>query len=115
MRRPPRCTLFPYTTLFRSLHARRGCIGRELSLQDRLEARPAVARRGGRESKRLNSNHNDKYLMALFFLSDAATTEMYSLSLHDALPISPRPTRLHRPRTISPRSAGSAASRGSKR
>src|SRR2546429_7302443 len=33
-----------------------------------------------------------------FFFNDTATTEIYTLSLHDALPISaaPRPLRLHR-------------------
>src|SRR2546429_1669728 len=28
-----------------------------------------------------------------FFFNDTATTEIYTLSLHDALPISPRPSR----------------------
>src|SRR2546428_5777099 len=28
-----------------------------------------------------------------FFFNDTATTEIYTLSLHDALPISPHPTR----------------------
>src|SRR5215208_8000258 len=31
----------------------------------------------------------------LFFFNDTATTEIYTLSLHDALPISFRPTDLH--------------------
>src|SRR3712207_7055004 len=30
----------------------------------------------------------------LFFFNDTATTEIYTLSLHDALPISPGPERL---------------------
>src|SRR5256885_8137020 len=30
-------------------------------------------------------------LHTLFFFNDTATTEIYTLSLHDALPISPRP------------------------
>src|SRR5438034_9717550 len=29
------------------------------------------------------------YLVLIFFLNDTATTEIYTLSLHDALPISP--------------------------
>src|SRR5215204_7131040 len=38
------------------------------------------------------------YLLAcFFFFNDTATTEIYTLSLHDALPISPRPT-ITRPR-----------------
>src|SRR5256885_3602504 len=39
IRRPPRSTLFPYTTLFRSLHERRLNLtgdGRQLSGEDRL-------------------------------------------------------------------------------
>src|SRR5689334_24323479 len=30
----------------------------------------------------------------VFFFNDTATTEIYTLSLHDALPISPMPSRL---------------------
>src|SRR6266700_7143026 len=53
IRRPPRSTLFPYTTLFRSRNAdRRGA----------RRARPGTAavlhrRRGDRKSTRLNSSH----------------------------------------------------------
>src|SRR3989442_8327564 len=45
----------------------------------------------------------------IFFFNDTATTEIYTLSLHDPLPISPRspaaapPTRPPRPRTPGPR------------
>src|SRR2546427_2990842 len=34
---------------------------------------------------------------AFFFFNDTATTEIYTLSLHDALPISPSPRRCARP------------------
>src|SRR6266540_7413134 len=34
-----------------------------------------------------------------FFFNDTATTEIYTLSLHDALPISPRDDRLQLPPT----------------
>src|SRR5215831_20061285 len=50
IRRPPRSTLFPYTTLFRSPRAR--C---RLRVVHR-HRRPA-ARRGDRKSTRLNSSH----------------------------------------------------------
>src|ERR1051326_8233938 len=44
-----------------------------------------------RQSTRLNSTHNPFFLMPSFFFNDTATTEIYTLSLHDALPIySPR-------------------------
>src|SRR3990167_8466012 len=89
MRRPPRSTLFPSTTLFRSrddlrqgallarARAEREFAGRRLRLcQDR-------------KSTRLNSSHS-QISYAVFFFNDAATTEIYPLSLHDALPISRR-------------------------
>src|SRR6266436_7224068 len=39
------------------------------------------------------------YPSFFFFFNDTATTEIYTLSLHDALPISTRPRRSHRART----------------
>src|SRR5690242_21071956 len=58
IRRPPRSTLFPYTTLFRSLS-----LGRALGEEDdpavqvrALDAR-AAAVHGDRKSTRLNSSH----------------------------------------------------------
>src|SRR3712207_8220703 len=33
-------------------------------------------------------------MLLFFFFNDTATTEIYTLSLHDALPISPRPVGL---------------------
>src|SRR3989454_6118373 len=54
IRRPPRSTLFPYTTLFRS---DRGLPGDRLQLlrtEDRKEVDPAE---GDRKSTRLNSSH----------------------------------------------------------
>src|SRR3712207_7164387 len=43
------------------------------------------------------------YIFILFFVNDTAPTEIYTLSLHDALPISARP---------SPYSGGRSAGRG---
>src|SRR6266571_8408609 len=119
IRLPPRSTLFPYTTLFRSRRP----------AGDRDARRPA---RGGpgagqaeldRKSTRLNSSHmsisyavfcltkkirantisftffpeiipsiGNSFINTLkninhFFFNDTATTEIYTLSLHDALPI----------------------------
>src|SRR3712207_7725858 len=45
-------------------------------------------------------------LMSFFFFNDTATTEIYTLSLHDALPIS---TIVRPPRTRSPRSVTKCA------
>src|SRR6266704_3660316 len=127
IRRPPRSTLFPYTTLFRSN------LLRAATLFTRLTTGLALtdAHNGlDRKSTRLNSSHvsisyavfcltkkntidgagkqqpsereGKGYGFGLvrhakapgwcvcefFFFSDTATTEIYTLSLHDALPIS---------------------------
>src|SRR2546429_8984894 len=65
IRRPPRSTLFPYTTLFRSpLHALRQRRAEAEGFPHRrqgapLGARPGAGDRGGgdRKSTRLNSSH----------------------------------------------------------
>src|SRR5476649_3014023 len=49
IRRPPRSTLFPYTTLFRSASARRAC--------SRTNWSPRCCSRSDRKSTRLNSSH----------------------------------------------------------
>src|SRR3712207_791871 len=137
IRRPPRSTLFPYTTLFRSHDQTPG------TSPPCRTARPAPAGRRAqptasgpfmgaldpwhhvvpmattlaprttqdRKSTRLNSSHaNISYavfclkkkknirsnVLFFFFFNDTATTEIYTLSLHDALPIS-RPDPRHVP------------------
>src|SRR5690349_24065316 len=63
IRRPPRTTLFPYTTLFRSRFPGRRALGRPVPggrlprcLLRRSPARPLAGRRD-RKSTRLNSSH----------------------------------------------------------
>src|SRR5437660_12729207 len=63
IRRPPRSTLFPYTTLFRSVQAgpllrRRGLLG-AVRPEDRPEGTHQRLRQAGvdRKSTRLNSSH----------------------------------------------------------
>src|SRR5690554_4786101 len=120
MRRPPRSTLFPYTTLFRSSPTTRtavksGCAGTRPRAKcgwsttsprfrpagwpwarartTSCSLKPTCCRsfcdgmaRRDRKSTRLNSSHvRSSY--AVFCLNDAAPTALYSLSLHDALPI----------------------------
>src|SRR5215510_4027949 len=118
IRRPPRSTLFPYTTLFRSRVRARG----HDPLHERCRVSPARSR--DRKSTRLNSSHvaisyavfclkKKKHYaptvvcdyfagpshvlpmnstacffssLGFFFFNDTATTEIYTLSLHDALP-----------------------------
>src|SRR2546428_470290 len=123
IRRPPRSTLFPYTTLFRSLAVdRQGRFYTYDSKDNQIRAYDAngtFARRIGRggagpgedrhaegeenvndsilavfdmrdrKSTRLNTR-SDQNTEAGFFFNDPATTEIYTLSLHDALPISRR-------------------------
>src|SRR6185369_10721156 len=108
IRRPPRSTLFPYTTLFRSRDEER----------HQHESRPhapehhARAARSEEHTSELQSHLNLVCRLLLekkkniktfcFFFNDTATTEIYTLSLHDALPISRRgapPARVPSPRT----------------
>src|SRR2546421_7439749 len=70
IRRPPRSTLFPYTTLFRSIT---GQIEQELGLEapaeGLMELRPGAPGRSSidRKSTRLNSSH-DQISYAVFCL-----------------------------------------------
>src|ERR1051326_5067320 len=93
IRRPPRSTLFPYTTLFRSRLAHRE--RREVVVQHvrlpRLALELLDALRSEEHTSELQSTSFISY--AVFFFNDTATTEIYTLSLHDALPISSRPPR----------------------
>src|SRR5256885_10759849 len=62
IRRPPRSTLFPYTTLFRSLtillkYARVAGVCLDLLVDDELDLKEEVAEQGDRKSTRLNSSH----------------------------------------------------------
>src|SRR3989338_5471051 len=85
-RRPPRSTLFPYTTLFRSAQRRAGPEP-EVPRQDRKVVIRSIPHQGpDRKSTRLNSSHSS-ISYAVFFFNETATTEIYPLSLHDALPI----------------------------
>src|SRR4029078_597151 len=94
IRRPPRSTLFPYTTLFRSR-------GLETGVHRRVWHEHDSVGDEDRKSTRLNSSHQlisyagvcllNNICVArclTFFFNDTATTEIYTLSLHDALPIS---------------------------
>src|SRR3989338_8291692 len=88
IRRPPRSTLFPYTTLFRSVLLEGGAQLRRARLVQCLQIGEEAAAKEDRKSTRLNSSHSSTSY-AVFFFNDTATTEIYSLSLHDALPICP--------------------------
>src|SRR5256885_1132108 len=133
IRRPPRSTLFPYTTLFRSQCAD-VCAGRQQLMRQHAgrpafrprpdHAQPTLSRKASATSVmartgRVRSEEHTSELQSpcnlvcrlllekknstirgssslllilsisfLFFFNDTATTEIYTLSLHDALPIS---------------------------
>src|SRR6266571_4575490 len=132
IRRPPRSTLFPYTTLFRSSRGRprRSASRRPPSLPRRstrrseehtselqshvnlvcrlllekknnvpggavrdpprvLDSKPARKHLVGAHVQRCHVGRDRplRKLRAAFFFNDTATTEIYTLSLHDALPI----------------------------
>src|SRR3712207_215972 len=142
IRRPPRSTLFPYTTLFRSRLAQalspRRAQPRRIDLPDNATRRayrrppvrpiaralsPATIRpdRAGRTVARSEEHTSElqsrQYLVCrlllekkktctlisrTFFFNDTATTEIYTLSLHDALPISLSASALSQAGTASP-------------
>src|SRR5215475_6944257 len=121
IRRPPRSTLFPYTTLFRSRPATLRWSGRwrsdwlrprseehtsELQSRENLVCRLLLEKKKLIHRLQLQYNrdpHNKPsdaqlevpyvakvdlvVVLCFFFFNDTATTEIYTLSLHDALPI----------------------------
>src|SRR2546422_457497 len=132
IRRPPRSTLFPYTTLFRSpLHDGQVVVdpvmlfeplalalvpGQHLGLLLEYGLHIDIEIRNNRAAFPIRSEEHTSELQSrlhlvcrlllekkkhkhnilapplffsFFFFNDTATTEIYTLSLHDALPISP--------------------------
>src|SRR3990167_793615 len=87
IRRPPRSTLFPYTTLFRSQSHGLGWRPKNLCRPKSL-CRPRRLKRGRSEEHTSELQSQSNLVYRLFFFNDTATTEIYTLSLHDALPIS---------------------------
>src|SRR3990167_4756877 len=89
IRRPPRSTLFPYTTLFRSLFLVICILLVFNGLVIRVEL--VLTCRSEEHTSELQSQSNIVCRLLLeknvFFFNDTATTEIYTLSLHDALPI----------------------------
>src|ERR1043166_6883094 len=88
IRRPPRSTLFPYTTLFRSRASFLNGLACTEIFTERRRTRllKRLRQRSEEHTSELQSRFGISY--AVFFFNDTATTEIYSLSLHDALPIS---------------------------
>src|SRR6266487_4558586 len=117
-RRPPRSTLFPYTTLFRSAEKQQTAEGQRVGRDDPLPLGRSEEHTSELQSpvhlvcrlllEKKKQHDHAVYLIAatvsflrqltalsffvvfsFFFFNDTATTEIYTLSLHDALPISP--------------------------
>src|ERR1035441_6071943 len=90
-RRPPRSTLFPYTTLFRSVN------GRGHHQRQNHRGEDAADHRDGQGLEHRSEEHTSelqslRHLVCRLLLEkETATTEIYTLSLHDALPICERP------------------------
>src|SRR6266540_3156054 len=126
IRRPPRSTLFPYTTLFRSVagdrarwsdrgagpspsparseeHTSELQSHHDLVCRLLLEKKKSPPRRASRRTKPQRSRYNRQVIKTrslnrsglhhqhlrpvFFFFNDTAPTKIYTLSLHDALPI----------------------------
>src|ERR1043165_261323 len=87
IRRPPRSTLFPYTTLFRSVGAADHDVGVLSEHGQRVDhgIGGGAVDRSEEHTTELQARGLTSY--AVFFFNDTATTEIYTLSLHDALPI----------------------------
>src|SRR6266705_3521056 len=150
IRRPPRSTLFPYTTLFRSAgrrrESRRGRIRDRrlrsprrrseehtselqspydlvcrLLLEKKKYHRPRLSGQtqqktvvsaqpphSGRRRRCRGSAAPHRRILCFFFFNDTATTEIYTLSLHDALPIFERAQALDVPLYVHPAAPHSA-------
>src|ERR1039458_8866803 len=87
-RRPPRSPLFPYTTLFRSQPGQCCTRWAGLSSTDLLSSSAESPSARDRKSTRLNSSHLGISYAVFCLKNDTAPTEISTLSLHDALPIS---------------------------
>src|SRR3990167_8081214 len=88
IRRPPRSTLFPYTTLFRSSYAASNRNGLNGNFYNRVQEKFKILRSEEHTSElQSQSNIVCRLLLDNIFFNDTATTEIYPLSLHDALPI----------------------------
>src|ERR1043165_8848326 len=87
IRRPPRSTLFPYTTLFRSVCLIASAIAFVASVRTAADNRARLDAWTRSEEKKSELPSRGLISYAVFFFNDTATTEIYTLSLHDALPI----------------------------
>src|SRR2546427_2794178 len=88
IRRPPRSTLFPYTTLFRSHVTQVGLSQQRVLLDEDFKAVPLEQGRKDRKSTRLNSSHS-QISYAVFCLKKKKQT-FTAIIVHTQL----RPSRI---------------------
>src|SRR3989337_1004872 len=99
--RPPRSTPFPYTPLFRSstrLNSSHGSISYAVFWRSdvcRSEEHTSELQSRYHLGCRLLLSHKQSHSPHLTFVNDTATTELYTLSLHAALPICTRLNSSH--------------------
>src|SRR2546428_2575676 len=80
IRRPPRSTLFPYTTLFRSESFQFPAAGFRLPSEKNVWALAVRRRKPDRKSTRLNSSH-DQISYAVFCLKKKNDRELFFVNL----------------------------------
>src|SRR2546427_8844094 len=94
IRRPPRSTLFPYTTLFRSLAFANGMnlallqeteelrLKSQWQIADLIEKQRAVLGCADRKSTRLNSSHSQISYAVFCLKKKKKKTTKYSIEIH---------------------------------
>src|SRR2546430_9305846 len=97
IRRPPRSTLFPYTTLFRSLsgHFLVSLVRRHQRATERICCAPSAS--SDRKSTRLNSSHS-QISYAVFCLKKKNYKPLPSHNTPDLSPV--LPSDFHTPATL---------------
>src|SRR3990172_5499164 len=85
---PPRCSHLGWILSVPDTHQK--SVLAALDKEEQIRVLTCATEDEDRKSTRLNSSHG--YISySVFFFNDTATTEIYTLSLHDALPISGHP------------------------
>src|SRR4051794_41706565 len=78
IRRPPRSTLFPYTTLFRSESGQRG---RQHDAEDDLPARRAEGERGLRSEEHTSELQSPVHLVCRLLLEKKNNANLHAMQL----------------------------------
>src|SRR2546430_11578673 len=98
IRRPPRSTLFPYTTLFRSLTQGKLCGAEEPPVHEPA-SKPLACREQDRKSTRLNSSHSQISYAVFCLKKKKNDNEIPGLNIqcpHSVNALAPIATNLYR-------------------